>query len=68
MATWTIYIIPLVFVIVEGAKSVYTIFIVKVVWLTRGPVTEVQQSSVTPNERSFGVDVGQTKPAIFSTV
>ena len=68
MATWTIHIIPLVFVILEKTKSVYTIFIVKVVWLTRGPVIEVQPASVTPNERSFGVDVRQTEPAIFSTV
>ena len=54
--------------ILEETKSVYTIFIVKVVRLTRGPVIEAKPTPVTPNERSFGVDVRQAKPAIFSTV
>ena len=46
----------------------YTIFIVKVVWLTCGPEIKAQPTPVTPDERSFGVDVRQTKPATFSTV
>ena len=54
--------------ILEGSKSMYTIFIVKFVWLTGGPEFEVQATPVARNERSFGVDVRQTKPAIFSTV
>ena len=68
MATWTIHIIPLVFVILEQTQGVHTIFIVKVVRLTRSPEIEVEPTSVTPNKDSFGVDVRQTKPAIFSTM
>jgi len=68
VAACAIHIVPFILMTLEETKSMNTIFIMKVIWLVIRPMLEVKRRSIAPDKCSFGVDIRQAQPRMFSAM
>ena len=68
MTVRAIDIIPLVLMTRKKPKGMDTVFIFEVVWLVACPVMEIKRSSITPNKRSFRVDISEAQPGMLPAI